>query len=71
MVLMIDHDDSFTYNLVQALGGLGAEVRTCRNDAITLDEIERLGPEKIVISPGPCDPPPTCTINRAVQFSWQ
>jgi anthranilate synthase component 2 len=56
MLLMIDNYDSFTYNLVQYLGELGAEVVTHRNDCITLDEIERLAPERIVISPGPCTP---------------
>jgi anthranilate synthase component 2 len=57
MILMIDNYDSFTYNLVQYLGELGAEVETYRNDEITLEEIAGLKPEKIVISPGPCDPP--------------
>jgi anthranilate synthase/aminodeoxychorismate synthase-like glutamine amidotransferase len=56
MLLMIDNYDSFTYNLVQYLGELGADVRVCRNDQITVAEIERLAPEKIVISPGPCTP---------------
>ena len=56
MLLMIDNYDSFTYNIVQYLGELGADVRVYRNDAISLDEIERLAPEKIVISPGPCTP---------------
>jgi anthranilate synthase component 2 len=56
MLLMIDNYDSFTYNLVQYLGELGAEVRVFRNDKITLDEIEALAPERIVISPGPCTP---------------
>ncbi len=56
MLLMIDNYDSFTYNLVQYLGELGAEVITHRNDRITLAEIERLAPERIVISPGPCTP---------------
>ncbi len=56
MLLMIDNYDSFTYNLVQYLGELGADVRVYRNDAITLDEIERLTPQRIVISPGPCTP---------------
>ncbi|MCO6441001.1 MAG: aminodeoxychorismate/anthranilate synthase component II [Nitrococcus mobilis] len=56
MLLMIDNYDSFTYNLVQYLGELGADVRVYRNDAITLDEIERLAPQRIVISPGPCTP---------------
>lgn len=56
MILMIDNYDSFTYNLVQYLGELGADVRVWRNDQITVAEIERLAPEKIVISPGPCTP---------------
>jgi anthranilate synthase/aminodeoxychorismate synthase-like glutamine amidotransferase len=56
MILMIDNYDSFTYNLVQYLGELGADVRVYRNDQITVAEIERLAPEKIVISPGPCTP---------------
>ena len=56
MLLMIDNYDSFTYNLVQYLGELGQDVHVYRNDQITLDEIIRLAPEKIVISPGPCTP---------------
>ena len=56
MLLMIDNYDSFTYNLVQYLGELGAEVRVARNDAITLEEIDALAPSRIVISPGPCTP---------------
>jgi anthranilate synthase/aminodeoxychorismate synthase-like glutamine amidotransferase len=56
MIVMIDNYDSFTYNLVQYLGELGADVRVARNDQITVAEIERLAPEKIVISPGPCTP---------------
>ncbi len=56
MILMIDNYDSFTWNLVQYLGELGAEVRVFRNDRITLEEVERLAPERIVISPGPCTP---------------
>ena len=56
MLLMIDNYDSFTYNLVQYLGELGADVRVYRNDRISLPEIEQLQPEKIVISPGPCTP---------------
>lgn len=55
-VLMIDNFDSFTYNVVQYLAELGAEVITHRNDAITLEEIEALAPSHIVISPGPCTP---------------
>ncbi len=56
MLLMIDNYDSFTYNLVQYLGELGADVRVFRNDALTLDHIAALAPEQIVISPGPCTP---------------
>ena len=56
MLLMIDNYDSFTYNLVQYLQSLGAEVRVERNDALTVDEIERLASQRIVISPGPCTP---------------
>jgi len=56
MILMIDNYDSFTYNLVQYLGELGADVVVHRNDQISLDEIRQLNPEKIVISPGPCTP---------------
>ena len=56
MILMIDNYDSFTYNLVQYLGELGAEVHVSRNDQLTVAEIERLAPEKSVISPGPCTP---------------
>jgi len=56
MLLMIDNYDSFTYNLVQYLGELGADVQVYRNDALTLDQIAAWKPEKIVISPGPCTP---------------
>lgn len=56
MLLMIDNYDSFTYNLVQYFGELGADVHVHRNDKITIEEIEALHPEKIVISPGPCTP---------------
>ena len=56
MLLMIDNYDSFTYNIVQYLGELGADVQVYRNDAISVDEIEKLGPAHIVISPGPCTP---------------
>ncbi|GJM13809.1 MAG: glutamine amidotransferase [Pseudohongiella sp.] len=56
MLLMIDNYDSFTYNVVQYLGELGADVQVYRNDAISLDEIESLSPKQIVISPGPCTP---------------
>nr|WP_300313524.1 aminodeoxychorismate/anthranilate synthase component II [Halomonas sp.] len=56
MILMLDNYDSFTFNIVQYLGELGADVVTHRNDAITLDEIEALSPTHLVISPGPCTP---------------
>jgi anthranilate synthase component 2 len=56
MLLMIDNYDSFTYNLVQYFGELGEDVHTARNDEITLDEIARLEPTRICISPGPCTP---------------
>jgi anthranilate synthase/aminodeoxychorismate synthase-like glutamine amidotransferase len=56
MILVIDNYDSFTYNLVQYLGELGAEVRVERNDAVTLEQVEHLQPEAVVISPGPCTP---------------
>lgn len=56
VLLMIDNYDSFTYNVVQYLGELGADVQVYRNDAISLDEIESLSPKQIVISPGPCTP---------------
>ena len=56
MLLMIDNYDSFTFNLVQYFGELGAEVHVVRNDELTLDEVERLAPRHIVISPGPCTP---------------
>jgi anthranilate synthase component II len=55
-VLMIDNYDSFTYNLVQYLGELGAEVETHRNDALTIEDIRRIKPAGIVLSPGPCAP---------------
>ncbi len=56
MLLMIDNYDSFTFNIVQYLGELGADVRVYRNDEISLEEIEALAPERLVISPGPCTP---------------
>ena len=56
MLLMLDNYDSFTWNLVQYLGELGAAVKVVRNDAITLDEIEAMRPGHVVISPGPCTP---------------
>ncbi|HEY8448236.1 MAG TPA: aminodeoxychorismate/anthranilate synthase component II [Thermomicrobiales bacterium] len=56
MILLLDNYDSFTYNLFQYLSELGAEVVVARNDQITLDEIEAMAPDRIVISPGPCTP---------------
>src|SRR5438046_8797791 len=56
MIVVIDNYDSFTYNLVQYLGELGEDLRVFRNDKITLEEIERLKPARIVISPGPGTP---------------
>jgi len=56
MMLMIDNYDSFTYNLVQYLGELGTDVVVHRNDKISLDQIEQMNPERIMISPGPCTP---------------
>jgi len=56
LLLMIDNYDSFTYNLVQYLGELGEEVRVLRNDERTVDEIEAMAPDRIVLSPGPCTP---------------
>jgi len=56
MILVIDNYDSFTYNLVQYMGVLGADVKVERNDEITISEIEALKPERILVSPGPCSP---------------
>jgi anthranilate synthase component II len=56
MILVIDNYDSFTFNLVQYLGELGAQLEVRRNDELSVDEIEALAPERIVISPGPCTP---------------
>jgi anthranilate synthase component 2 len=56
MILVIDNYDSFTYNLVQYLGELGAQLEVVRNDKVTIDDIRAMKPEKIVVSPGPCTP---------------
>jgi anthranilate synthase/aminodeoxychorismate synthase-like glutamine amidotransferase len=56
MILMIDNYDSFTYNLVQYLGAMGEDLRVYRNDKISIEEIERLRPDRLLISPGPCTP---------------
>lgn len=67
MILIIDNYDSFTYNLVQFLGELGAELQVVRNDQITLDEIRELNPERIVISPGPGVPDDGGISNDVIQ----
>ena len=56
MILLIDNYDSFTYNIVQYVGELGVSVNVKRNDEITLDDIKKMSPDKIIISPGPCTP---------------
>jgi len=56
VILVLDNYDSFTYNLVQYLGELGAEIEVRRNDAVSVKEVERMAPERVVISPGPCTP---------------
>ena len=56
MLLMIDNYDSFTYNLVQYFGELGQEVKVFRNDEISIEDVQNLNPEYLVISPGPCAP---------------
>jgi len=67
MVLMIDNYDSFTYNLVQYLGELGAELEVHRSRKIGIDELDRLEPERIVISPGPCTPREAGISNEAIK----
>jgi anthranilate synthase/aminodeoxychorismate synthase-like glutamine amidotransferase len=56
MIVIIDNYDSFTYNIVQTIGGMGADVRVFRNDAVDIPYIERLQPDRLLISPGPCTP---------------
>ena len=56
MVFVLDNYDSFTYNLVQYLGELGAKIEVYRNDELTVEEVEALKPERILLSPGPCTP---------------
>jgi anthranilate synthase/aminodeoxychorismate synthase-like glutamine amidotransferase len=68
MILLIDNYDSFTYNLYQYLCELGAEVEVVRNDMTTIEDIEILNPEKIVISPGPCTPEKAGISNDAVRY---
>ena len=67
MILIIDNYDSFTYNLVQALGSLGAGVETVRNDALTPEEVEARAPDRILISPGPCTPRESGVSNRVIR----
>ena len=71
MILLIDNYDSFTYNLYQYLAELGAEVFVARNDKISLEEIEKMKPEKIVISPGPCTPDKAGISNDVVKHFGQ
>ena len=68
MIVVIDNYDSFTYNLVQYLGELGAELRVFRNDKVTLEEIERLKPSQIVISPGPGVPQEAGITEQTIQY---
>ena len=68
MLLMIDNYDSFTYNVVQYLGELGAEVKVVRNDELTVAQIEALKPERIVVSPGPCTPNEAGISLEAIQY---
>jgi len=68
MVLIIDNYDSFTYNLVQRLGELGAEIRVFRNDRIAVHDIEEFAPEHIIISPGPCTPLEAGISNDVVSY---
>ncbi len=56
MIVLVDNYDSFTYNLVQALAAMGADIRVFRNDAVTVEEVEAMRPDAVVISPGPCRP---------------
>lgn len=56
MIVLIDNYDSFTYNLVQMMASLGADIRVFRNDAVTVDEVEAMKPDAVVVSPGPCTP---------------
>jgi anthranilate synthase/aminodeoxychorismate synthase-like glutamine amidotransferase len=56
MIVLIDNYDSFTYNLVQTMATIGADIRVFRNDAVTVDEVEAMQPDAVVISPGPCTP---------------
>ncbi|MFW6108311.1 MAG: anthranilate synthase component II [bacterium] len=66
MVVMIDNYDSFTYNIVQAIGAMGAEVVVYRNDKVTVEEIEAQRPDHIIVSPGPCTPREAGISNEAI-----
>jgi len=68
VILVIDNYDSFTYNLVQYLGELGQEPAACRNDAITLEQIEVMAPSHIIISPGPCTPLEAGISNDVIRY---
>ena len=68
MILLIDNYDSFTYNLYQSIGVLYPDIKVIRNDEITIDEIEKLNPSAIVVSPGPCDPAQAGISVEAIKF---
>lgn len=68
MLVMIDNYDSFTYNVVQYLAELGAEVKVFRNDEITIEEIEALNPDQLVVSPGPCTPNEAGISVQAIEY---
>ncbi|MFB4165029.1 aminodeoxychorismate/anthranilate synthase component II [Alteribacillus sp. JSM 102045] len=68
MILMIDNYDSFTYNLVQYLGEMGEELVVRRNDKITIEEIEELGPDYLMVSPGPCSPDEAGISIKAIEY---
>src|SRR3954449_3841716 len=71
MILVIDNYDSFTYNLVQYLGELNAEMQIYRNDEITLDQARALKPERILVSPGPCSPKESGLSNEIIRSFGQ
>ena len=66
MILLIDNYDSFTYNLYQYISELGGSVKVVRNDKISLEDIEEMSPEKIIISPGPCTPDKAGVSNEVI-----
>ncbi len=68
MIVIIDNYDSFTYNIVQTIGGLGAEVKVFRNDAVDVSYIEELKPERLLISPGPCTPSKAGISIKAIRY---